>query len=541
MSVQPSVRPGAPSTGLLQPDLAHAMPAIRHLAAFLLVFGGLFWIAGWMTASSLCWFFWLGFGALAAVVDGSRRGILLVALATLAIHPAAAVVGLERATFEWLNWAVLTIVGGLVAFAGYALAIAVVSRLAPAERRQAVRHGRLYLGSAVGLGLIGLIGWSGYVAYVGSNELLTASPNRWPGCDTPAARYGWAYEAVNYDIADDARLAADNPTMKDCASQGASAGTEVVTSDGIRIAAFYIPRAGRVDATAPTMVIVPGWKSNKSEILKYAPFFHDRFNLVLMDLRNEGRSTGDTTTWGVREQLDVRAIVDWLERVKHPTWIGGMGNSMGAATVTTAAANDPRIRALVLDSMHGSVESTFGDTIANERRLPSYPSMWVMMAAANWRSGEDIPAVDPQRMIAKLGDRPVLLIHGTADILDVPARSAEVNLAAAKAAGVPATLQYCEGGKHGQLVEACPVQWQGWVDTFLAGIPGRAAGCRTADQSPNSACAFAPRIASRWSGGSAAVFASDSRTAWTWCGQSVPKRTRSAPTAETRYSSAPRS
>ena len=177
------------------------------------------------------------------------------------------------------------------------------------------------------------------------------------------------------------------------------------------------------------------------------------------------------TTWGVREQLDVRAIVDWLEREKHPSWIGGMGNSMGAATVTTAAASDPRIRALVLDSMHGSVEATFGDTIANERRLPSYPSMWAMMAAANWRSGEDIPAVDPQRMIAKLGDRPVLLIHGTADIVDVPAHSAELNVAAAKAAGVPVTLQYCVGGKHGQLVEACPSQWEAWVDTFLAGIP----------------------------------------------------------------------
>jgi hypothetical protein len=447
------------------------MPSIRHVAAFVLALAGLLWVAGWMTAWSACWFLWLGIGALAAVVDGSRRGIGLVALATVATYPMAALLGLERATFEWLNWAVLTLVGGLVTGAGYALAAVVVSRLTPVERRHVSRHGRLWVASAVMLGVVGVVGWSGYVGYVGSNELLTGSPNRWPHCDTPAVRFGWGYEAVNYDIADDARLAAGNPTMHDCPSQGSPAGSDIVTSDGVRIAAFYIPRAGTADATAPTLVMVPGWKSNKSEILKYAPFFHERFNLMLMDLRNEGRSTGDTTTWGVREQLDVRAIVDWLEREKHPTWIGGMGNSMGAATITTAAAGDPRIRALILDSMHGSVEATFADGIANERRLPSYPSMWAMIAMANWRSGEDLPAVDPQRMIAKVGARPVLLIHGTADVLDVPAHSAELNVAAAKAAGVPATLQYCEGGKHGQLVEACPSQWQAWVNEFLAGIP----------------------------------------------------------------------
>ena len=238
------------------------------------------------------------------------------------------------------------------------------------------------------------------------------------------------------------------------------------------IAAFYIPAASGADATAPTIVITPGWKSNKSEVLKYAPFFHARFNLVLVDLRNGGRSGGDTTTWGAREQLDIRAIVDWLQREKHPTWIGGMGNSMGAATITTAAANDERIRALILDSMHASIVTTFGDAIANERRLPGYPSTWAMNALASWRSGSDLSAVDPQRMIARLGDRPVLLIHGTADILDVPGHSAELNLAAARAAGVPATLEYCEGGTHGKLVEACPSQWRAWVDQFLAGIPG---------------------------------------------------------------------
>ncbi|HEY5278034.1 MAG TPA: alpha/beta hydrolase [Coriobacteriia bacterium] len=471
MSADRSVQPGESSPRIAHTGVAGLVPALRHLAAFAIVLGGLLWVAGWWTASSACWFLWLGIGAVAAVVAGSRRGIGLVAVATLAVYPVAALLGLERIAFEWLNWAVLTLVGGMVAGAGYALAFVAISRVAPAERRRAAaRGGRALVVGAVALGLLGVVVWSGYSGYVGSNEMLGA-PGEWPHCDTPMARFGWAYEAVNYDIADDARLAAGNPTMQDCPSQGAQAGSEVVTSDGVPIAAFYVPAANGADSTAPTIVIAPGWKSNKSEILKYAPFFHERFNLVLVDLRNGGRSGGDTTTWGVREQLDIRAIVDWLEREKHPAWIGGMGNSMGAATMTAAAANDERIRALILDSMHASIVATFGDGIANERNLPGYPSTWAMIALASLRSGEDLPAVDPQRLIARLGDRPVLLIHGTADVLDTPEHSAELNLAAARAAGVPVTLEYCEGGTHGKLVEACPGQWQAWVDGFLAGIP----------------------------------------------------------------------
>jgi dienelactone hydrolase len=468
-----STEGGRPASGGTSTRVTRLVPVLRHLAAFAILLGGMLWVAGWLTSSSACWLLWLAIGALGALVAGSRHGIALVAIATLAVYVVASVVGLERSRYEWSNWAMLTLVGGLVAGAGYALALVVQAHVGPRERRP-VAGGRMFVGGAVALGVVGVAVWAGYSGYVGSTEVLD-SAKVWQGCDNPTTRFGWPYEAVNYDIADDARLVATNPDLEHCTSQGAPAGTEVVTSDGVPIAAFYIPAGGGVASTAPTMIVAPGWKSNKSEILKYAPFFHQRFNLVLVDLRNQARSGGDTTTWGVGEQLDIRAVVDWLERTKHPTWIGATGNSMGAAVVTAAAANDDRIRALILDSMHASIVTTFGDGLAHEARLPGYPTAWAMIGLASLRSGEDLPAVDPQLMLAHLGDRPVLLIHGTADVLDTPEHSAEVNLAAARAANIPATLEYCSGGTHGRLVEACPSQWQAWVDTFLAGIPELAA------------------------------------------------------------------
>ena len=438
-----------------------AAALLRLAGAFVVALAGMSLLAGWATDSSLAWFAWLGIGAVAGLLAGSARATLLVAPAAVLVYPACALLGRSGTPVQPMPeaWAALVLVGGIVTAAGFAVGAAVAER----------RVGRTAV-AAVLVGLVGVAAWGGYSGYIGSNEVLVASTS-WPHCDTPMSRFGWTYEAINYDPADDARLAAAPGGLENCASQGAKAGSAVVTQDGLGIAAWYIPAGSGASATAPTIVISPGWKSNKTEVLKYAPFFHQRFNLVLVDLRNEGRSGGSMSTFGYNERMDVRAVVDWLERTKHPSWIGAMGNSMGAATVLGEAAGDPRIRALILDSMHAKFMDSFADGAASERNLPGLPTAWAIVGLSWLRSGVDIPSVDPVRTIAALGDRPVLLIHGTNDILDTVDHAAKPNYASAQAAGVPVTIQYCEGGTHGKLVDKCPAQWQAWVDQFLAGIP----------------------------------------------------------------------
>ncbi|HEX6868078.1 MAG TPA: hypothetical protein VF119_04690, partial [Candidatus Limnocylindrales bacterium] len=162
-----------------------------------------------------------------------------------------------------------------------------------------------------------------------------------------------------------------------------------------------------------------------------------------------------------------RAIIDWLVEAKHPSWIGVMGNSMGAATALAEAVGDARVDALILDSMHGSIVASVADGAEAESRMPGYPTAWAAVATMSLRIGGDVTTVDPVRTIAELGPRPVLLIHGTADILDKPGHSAERVLAAGRAAGVPVELAYCVGGPHGRLIETCPTEWRRRVDDFL--------------------------------------------------------------------------
>lgn len=461
MAAHPDVQP-APSTRQGPARALTAASMARPALGFGIALVGMAVLAGWATPSSAVWLAWLAVGAIGGLAAGSARATVLVALATVLVYPICLLLGRAASPVpqpDAMVWAVLVLVGGLVTAAGFAIGAAI-----------AERHAGRILVAAVAVGVLGVIGWGAYSGYVGSNEVLNA-PAAWKHCDTPASKFGWSYEAINYDAADDARLASEPGGLADCQSQGSKAGTDVVTSDGVGIAGWYIPAGNGATSTAPTILISPGWKSNKTEVLKYAPYFHDRFNLVLLDLRNQGRSGGTTTTFGFNERLDVKAMIDWLERTKQPAWIGAMGNSMGADTVLGEAAGDPRVKALILDSMHATMVDTFTDAVGNERKLPGLPTAWAVVGLSSLRAGVDIPSVDPVKTITQMGDRPVLLLHGTNDILDTVDHAAKPNLAAAQAAGVPVTIQYCEGGTHGSLVNICPDAWKAWVDQFLAGIP----------------------------------------------------------------------
>jgi dipeptidyl aminopeptidase/acylaminoacyl peptidase len=69
--------------------------------------------------------------------------------------------------------------------------------------------------------------------------------------------------------------------------------------------------------------------------------------------------------------------------------------------------------------------------------------------------------------VGRLGDRPVLLIHGTADLVDPPAESADLTFHTALDAGIDVELQYCQGAPHGKVIDSCPRDWAAWALSFL--------------------------------------------------------------------------
>lgn len=316
----------------------------------------------------------------------------------------------------------------------------------------------------MGLVVAASVGYFGYMGWEGSDQLVhPPSPNT--DCRTPAV-LGWEYESINYPRAADDELLADEVDPARCSSPGAVPGDEVVASDGIRIAGWWIPAAAEIGPAGPTVVIVHGYGDNKSGMLPYARFLHDRYNLVLFDLRNSGQSTGELTTQGSAEQRDLAAVLDWLVRTKAPRQMAVFGQSMGGHTAINLVARDPRVAALILDSTHDRLATAMSARIGNAG-YPFGEVGFLAIALGSWiRSGENVLASDPIEAIDQLGDRPVLLLQGGSD-RDVPPDSADRLAAAARAAGVDLELHLCAAADHARLDETCPQDYGRWLNDFL--------------------------------------------------------------------------
>jgi len=459
----------------------HGAGRWRVVTAFAIVFAGVAAILSSTPGPVVTWVGLILTGLLAGALAGRAR-LAWPSLPIVAIASAGAwwwSGGAEtHRIYWWLGVAIAIVLVGV----GFVVGTGTGWRRDPATTAASSWRGLsrpkrvLFVGGVV-LAIVVLLGYTGYVGIVGSSTFMTARSDH-PDCRTPAQVYGLAYEAINYDKATDP-IPAPKPVLDTAGNtlywacdKPVAAGTEVVSSDGVRLAGWYIPAAAGIGPSGLTVIVVPGWKANKSEILKYLPAFHDAYNVILMDVRNVGQSGDAVTTLGLHEQRDVRAMVDWLVAAKGPASIVLAGDSRGAATSLAEAAADPRIDALILDSMHANLVDTIGNGLEVENGQPSLPGAWAIAALWSLRVGGDVTSIDPVRMITRLGDRPVLLTHGTDDQIDRPAESVERNLHAAMTAGVPVELHYCPASGHGKTLETCPDEWARWATSFLEGALG---------------------------------------------------------------------
>lgn len=331
----------------------------------------------------------------------------------------------------------------------------------PAARRTG--RTRAWLSFAIAAILVGLLAYLAYVGWEGSRQLVDAPHS--VDCRTPFSM-GWPYEAINYDVATDAALAAERD-QKHCATAPAPAGDALTTSDGIGIAGWYVPAAGGIGPDGPTVVLAHGWSANKSDMLDRIALLHPTYNVVAFDFRNHGQSGGIQTTQGVLEQRDLRAVLDWLDREQAPQLVALLGVSMGGATVANVAAGDASIDAVILDSTHATLANAIGARLTQAGYPIELPGSWAILLGGLLRSGQDMTSADPVQAVARLGERPLLVIEAGADG-SVPPDDAEALVAAATDAGVAATLVTCPGAGHAGTAAQCAGDYAEWVLGFLA-------------------------------------------------------------------------
>ena len=314
--------------------------------------------------------------------------------------------------------------------------------------------------------LVALVAYFGYVGYEGSRQ-FTDAPTPTADCRTPGT-FGWEYEAINYDQAGDAALAGEaDPTA--CSTRGEIAGDEVTGPGGIGLAGWYVPAASGAPPTSPTVILAHGWGSNKSAMLDRAALLHESYHLLLFDFRNHGQSEGETTTQGVRESADLRAMIDWLEATKGPDLIAVLGTSMGGASTLAAADRDERIDAVIVESTHATLANAIQARLDVAGYPLSMPASWAILLGSLMRTGIDASSVDPIQAVARLDGRPLLLVYGGSDDSIGPTDPEDMRTAATEA-GTDVEFHVCEPAGHARSPDACPQDYAEWVLGFLARV-----------------------------------------------------------------------
>jgi len=229
------------------------------------------------------------------------------------------------------------------------------------------------------------------------------------------------------------------------ADRGLDFETVELESDGKQLSAWFVPGASD---DVPIVLVAHGLNANKENFLLPAVLLRTYgFAVFLFDFRGHGDSSGWTVTFGALERHDVEAAYDWL-RGRFPTRpIHALGYSMGGAAVIGAAAEKGIFTRIALDSTFASAENVARASILRPFG-PLRRPMWKMGCFWAWLlSGVDLDAHRPIDELPALADRPLLLIHGTADAM-IPSAETESLHRTALEAGGDAELWLVTGAAH---------------------------------------------------------------------------------------------
>ncbi|MBI2217466.1 MAG: alpha/beta fold hydrolase [Candidatus Rokubacteria bacterium] len=191
----------------------------------------------------------------------------------------------------------------------------------------------------------------------------------------------------------------------------------IETRDGIRLAAWLIPRASATRSPAASgdaraIILLHGYPAEKADMLPIAAALHGELTTLLVDLRYFGRSEGSATTLGHRERFDIVRAVDVLA-ARGFRAVGVFGYSLGGAVALLAAAEDPRIRAVVAYAPFSDLR-VLGRDVYRIFWIAKYPLVELMLAWSRLFLGADISRPSPAMAAARLSI-PVLLLASRED------------------------------------------------------------------------------------------------------------------------------
>jgi len=191
--------------------------------------------------------------------------------------------------------------------------------------------------------------------------------------------------------------------------------------DGLKLHGWFIPAAGDEAQGKATIIMGHGHGGSKVADLHYAAFFRrGGYSVFMLDFRGHGLSEGPRgTSMGYYERYDVAGAVDWLLG-RGLNRLGMFGISMGAAIAVLAAAENPHIQAIVLDSAYGYLSRSIAAELNKMWGCPLWLGRamgWYGYRLLAAHHGFSPRLGHPANEIAKISPRPIFIIHAQEDRL----------------------------------------------------------------------------------------------------------------------------
>ncbi len=190
------------------------------------------------------------------------------------------------------------------------------------------------------------------------------------------------------------------------------------------------------------IVLAHGTSGNRVQMLPEARILASAgYGVLLFDWPGCGESTG-TTTWGSGEREALAAALDFTEKQPGvlPERVGVLAFSMATLIAVQVAAEDTRVRALLVTGAFGNPDVPLAHQFRRWGAISARPAIWAAHLA-----GMHLDGRRPQDVVPLLSPRPIFIVGGSADDT-VPPNNA---WALYDSAHEPKSIWIVDGAHHG--------------------------------------------------------------------------------------------
>jgi dipeptidyl aminopeptidase/acylaminoacyl peptidase len=165
------------------------------------------------------------------------------------------------------------------------------------------------------------------------------------------------------------------------------------------------------------VLVLHGYGRDHARAWRYGAFLNAAgYGVLAVDFRSSRGRRRLPTTLGHHERVDAQAALDWLRAEPSLAGhaVGLLGESLGGSVALLVAAANAEVRAVVADGAFAHATLALEDSSQRWARLPRR-SAGLARRLGRALTGRDLGEADVESAAARLGGRPLFLIHALGD------------------------------------------------------------------------------------------------------------------------------